>query len=548
MDCLGSASSVDGDLSLTEKIENYPFTEFAASALSCFGRGNMELVPLDLLLALLGKTTANVSVARDLPGSRLPLIKAVWTKLGRNFEGLNGLHIAAAHGLGHVVDGLLGGALHADVTDDKGMTPLMHVISRQSEEVTTLLLARDDVNVNHKSNNADSPLLLAVDLEATSLVHRIFLSRKDVDVDFKGRGRTALHVAVQRNDVDIVRILLQNGADIEARQVGRPEAAMGEGALQTGWTPLLCALGSCERWDLKYSDGKTNVNAPWAGEKAKALKKTILDLMDDHRANFRVKDDLGQSALHIAAKYQRPEIFEWVLRHEDWEIDAQDEAKSTVLHTVLSSRADAMEIMAKTERLLDLGARTDVTKDRGETPLLLATRNPSVGLNCLEALIQHGASMHAKDMDGWTPLLIMLCKSHFEEFRSAENIRFCLKHGADANVTLNSGLSAVCLGTILQSKLKLRILVEEGHARVNNSPSSTLTPLQICARNAYKDMAQYLLQHGADFDMRARNGQTALDLAMAPWDNGWGEEPSLSSRREMVDILMSYKATKWFVD
>ncbi len=145
--------------------------------------------------------------------------------------------------------------------------------------------------------------------------------------------------------------------------------------------------------------------------------------------------------------------------------------------------------------LLHLAARFGITE--------LATR-----------LIEHGANVNAKDIDGYSPL-------HFCMHGPCIGVaRLLIEHGADANAKTNQGTtplhscvrySAMTLRQAMASKATgialtakdgsksfeaARLLIEHG-ADVNAKNCDGYSPLHLCHRVSSAELARLLISHGA---------------------------------------------------
>ena len=103
------------------------------------------------------------------------------------------------------------------------------------------------------------------------------LLRKYSDVDVRGKeGKTALHNAVEKNHMDVVKLLLAANADMEI-------------AASDGNTALLRAV--------------------------KNRNPDIVKLLLDKKANLKASDRKGDTALHVAMRAGSKTIIEHILRN-----------------------------------------------------------------------------------------------------------------------------------------------------------------------------------------------------------------------------------------
>lgn len=83
----------------------------------------------------------------------------------------------------------------ADQPGPNGQTPLYCAAYSGHAGIVQLLLERDDVDANHKTDVGTTPLAIAAS-KGKLKVMRLLLERKDVDVNSKAKnGRTVLELA-----------------------------------------------------------------------------------------------------------------------------------------------------------------------------------------------------------------------------------------------------------------------------------------------------------------------------------------------------------------
>ncbi len=230
-------------------------------------------------------------------------------------EGLNSLHLAGQRGLTKVVDQLLGLGMKPDLATPDGVTPLFWAVGPRSLDAAKRLIeAGADVrHVDHRKRTAlhfaanrgsveiiamllekgadidaadedgFTPLSLAVsgqlDAARCLILHGASLNPcRCAPSDPKcrcGNGMTPLHFASRHAGLEMVRLLVENGALINVRD-------------HSGRTPLYCAVQTGHADVVRY--------------------------LLDHGAIPGAQDnELGRSDLHVAASTGRQEIADALL-------------------------------------------------------------------------------------------------------------------------------------------------------------------------------------------------------------------------------------------
>ena len=229
----------------------------------------------------------------------------------------------------------------------------------------------DGASVNAKVGwGRKTPLLQAADYSKSPAVVKVLLDAgADIEARDKG-GYTPLHVAVgnavgKRDSVAVVKALLDARANIEARD-------------EDGYTPLHKAA----RGD------------------SLALVKTLLDA----GANVNAQDRIGQTSLHAAVGKRDSVAVVKALLDARADIEARDKGGYTPLHVAAENAMGKRDSVVVVKALLDAGARHEARDGDDYTPLYKAVRGESIAL--VKALLDAGADIEARDEYGQkTPLL-----------------------------------------------------------------------------------------------------------------------------------------------
>lgn len=211
-----------------------------------------------------------------------------------------------------------------------------------------------------------SDTVIIVDGKKTTLLHQAVrrndlkevekLLNQGFDVDVRNEVLcTPLHDAAAFGAVDVIKLLLSRGADINAISGG------------FGWTPLLKAV----YWNhyhavvaLAQADADLNMKADMWGVTAlhKAVyhrhNKIALYLLDKG-ADFNSVDNLKSSPLHYAAAYSSAQVVESLVQRGA-HINQQNFRGKTALHAAVECNNKAT-----VKSLLHSGARTDILDQDG---------------------------------------------------------------------------------------------------------------------------------------------------------------------------------------
>lgn len=228
------------------------------------------------------------------------------------------LFVSAAQNHREVCRMLLDNDVDVDKADKWGQTPLVEACKHGARECAILLIEAD-ADVNSVTDTYLSPLMLAV-RQGHDDVLRTLLHHDDIKVDTAGEyGHTALHIAAERGDIDMLAQLLRYKADVTkldtygntalhlACKHGQREAAE---MLIKYKCPLneqnrqgLCALHFAVlrvSAPVAKEDGATDEEAREAHEEeVLALCDLLLD-SDGIDTSVEAADTVGRTPLHLA--------------------------------------------------------------------------------------------------------------------------------------------------------------------------------------------------------------------------------------------------------
>jgi ankyrin repeat protein len=205
-------------------------------------------------------------------------------------------------------------------------------------------------------------------------------------------GQTPLHKACSSGNSEIVKLIIQRCADVDARDF-------------LGNTPLHVACSTRNEGAVKLLiEGGADVNK----------------MMNN-----------GETALHVASNLGTVGILRLLLE-TDVEIDVKGNDGRTPLHkAAIGGSQDTAEM------LLQFRAAADVVDHWGQTALHLCLSGKQVEV--MEVLLRYGADVNLVDDDGNT-VLHKAC-----QFGRKDVVKLLLKYGADADMKGYEGMSALQL-------------------------------------------------------------------------------------------------------
>src|SRR5688572_18167334 len=157
--------------------------------------------------------------ARDLPTIRT-LLSAKADVTVPQGDGATALHWATHWDDGAMADLLIGSGATVNAADDHGVTPLALACLNGSASMVERLLGAG-ATPDAASVVGETPLMIAAHTGSPAVV-KLLLSRGANHAAAEGSlGQTALMRAVVENHIDVVRTLVDAGADVRARSRNR---------------------------------------------------------------------------------------------------------------------------------------------------------------------------------------------------------------------------------------------------------------------------------------------------------------------------------------
>ena len=213
-------------------------------------------------------------------------------------------------------------------------------------------------------------------------------------------------------------------------------------------------------------------------------------LISKHPERVDARDNLGETAMHAAAREGNTEILSLLLEH-DADVESRNIIDETPLH--LASGCGKRDIG---QRLLDHGADVNARDMANRTPLCNAADVESV-----QMLLERGAVIDFRDPGGKTRLSRAVKRGEIEV------ARLLLKHGADVNARDVADRTPLFQAALEGHVECAQMLLERG-AVIDSRDEEGRTPLGRAVERGNIEVARLLLKNGADVNARDNYGKT----------------------------------------
>ena len=314
------------------------------------------------------------------------------------------------------------------------------------------------------NSNDKSPVdltLLEKSAENSAKITEMLIGKADKNIiNDSLEGKTPLIIAVGNSYIDTAKILIENGANINAVDI-------------EGWSALSYAVNN---GDIEIAKLLLENKAKIKDELLIAIKSPIVEssinmmkLLIDNKANINYTDENGFNPLNIAIESGDMELTKFLITNGANVNSLMQDGVSLIGYAIAQNNMDLLQI------LIENGANVNYTNGDSwaDTPLKTASR---LGLdNVVRILLTRNADINAVDMNGNTAL-----------------------HTA----ALNSQLSIVKL-----------LLEKNPNLDIQNKVGNTALHLAVISGNI--DIVGELVLKGANTRIRNNDGKYPRDIARA---------------------------------
>lgn len=332
---------------------------------------------------------------------------------------------------------LLEAGANPDIKDGEGRSSLHNAFFVSSDMVELLLSSQ--ANPSLKDNYGNSALHLAVSLAYSApLVSKII--KKGIALDATNSdGDSALIIATKQKNIKLIELLASMGASkfIKNRRGESPMSLSlmdGEESTKT--------IIKASPLDIRDEAGE----GPFHYAVRNKAGASIITVLKDLNLDVSDRNNIGESALHLACKLNSPIEGKALLIAGADPYIADAEGRSPI-SLAINADPDTLAWFFSTAVLSS-------SDSSGNNPLHYAAMNANVA--GVQYLVKAGIGVDSRNKDGQTPLMLSTKKN------SPETISALLILGANPRLRDNSGFSILHLSVYWQAKECLTLLSQSG--------------------------------------------------------------------------------------
>ncbi|CAG8222257.1 unnamed protein product [Penicillium nalgiovense] len=306
---------------------------------------------------------------------------------------------------------------------------------------------------------------------------------------------SSLHVLAYFGIMEKAQRLIDQGADLD------------DCDNQLGITPLHCAVyrGNEEMVELLLNSN-ANINATCKDGKtvlhmaAEQGHRKLIRFLLHRRVKSRKANQQGETALQLAIGTTHEEATVPLLIKTRFDMDVQNTVTgNTALHRAVDLRRPRIIAF-----LLEKGANMNVLNRDGMTPLQLACKTD----NCeaVSLFLERGAQLEIRSSHGTTALHISALQGNWVVFD------LLMIGGADIDAWDSEGDSLLHMQAREPSTTSIAAYLLAQGADIEAYNSQGYTPLQCAAMSGNKPKFLFLVEQGARLDVQTAKGETLLHI------------------------------------
>jgi len=379
-----------------------------------------------------------------------------------------------------------------------------------------------EIDVNAVDENGKTPLHYAVERKDLELAHFFISIGANIDA-LDNENQSPLGISVNNNDSEIAELLASKGANI-LLPIKNDTTAV---ALALEKNPdLFKALLNPSSVALADASGKNVLHLASINGNVQGVTD-ILSILPSSSASINTKDNDSKNALDYALSYPNSKnhmviaeqlilsgansenpiyyYFAPAVRSANYNI-RRNEGLAPIHYAVIDNYTGLFSF------LIDKKIDVNIKSTSGATPLHEAVRAGNIDF--IRTLIRNGADVNARDAKANTPLHTGI-PSHVHR----EVVSLLLENGADPNLRDEHGDTPLHIAIILNRSVDVIQAILGGGSDIYSRNIDGKTPLFIAVQEKRESLIPVLLSYGSEIFAADNAKMTPFDLAASENDN-----------------------------
>lgn len=403
-------------------------------------------------------------------------------------SGITVAHSAAFTGQVKVLEYLTGKGVNILTKDNFGRTPLANACLGGSIPTVEFML-KNGASLKESSSYGS----LVFDARTVEMMK--YLESKGLDIAATANtGSTALRLAAQRGDTDLVRYLHKRGQSLNDSQEGTPTVVM------AGYS------GSVQTLRYFYDNGVDMLQTGTGGWQVittatRSGSVLAVKFLQSLGADLTIRNTDQSTLMNHAAAVGSIEMMKY-LQSEGLSLETKGYNDWQAIHNAAySNRVSAFDF------LLNSGISRDAKAKWELQPIHTAAMGGAIEV--MEVLLRKGANIHSKISDGGTPVIIAANNGQ------ATMVKYLIGKGANMYDKTTNGRNIGYWAANSGSVEVLQYLKEQDINLLATVFSDFGSPLAVAASKGYTEAVNYLLSVATSY-YNKKALKTALEGANKP--------------------------------
>ena len=398
------------------------------------------------------------------------------------------------------VKNMINQGMNLNYIDDNGKS-FIHMMAEKSYLDVLQLLHENGANLKAKDRNDRSMIMHAIKgiCDCKTIT---WLLKQDVEVNHCDKhGFTAVHYAAEKGNLDVLKLLQINGANIHQVSSNQSNAIisalMGNGSHET--VKWLLEQGV----DVNHSDEYGFTAALHAAE---AGNLDVLKLLQSNGANIHCVSTNGTNGIISASMGTGScETVMWLIEQGIDVNHCDKDGFTAALHAADEGNLDVLKLLQSN------GASINQVSNNGTNDIMSA----SMGTGSCETvmwLIEQGIDVNHCDKDGFTAAL------HAADEGNLDVLKLLQSNGASINHVSTNGTNGIISASMGTGSCETVMWLIEQGIDVNHCDKDGFTAVHHAAQGGHLDLLKLLQINVANIHQVSSNGTNAIISAL--WGTG----------------------------